>query len=413
MIVLYGTTWQGVVMLRPVIYHQIPSSRLIPSLRAVLLHRRHLISHPFGSSKQLLSTTTTPCVTSAGSNQNLFTYTAGRYIFNEKRRLEKRYDEFDVEALKTVAASSVGPSADYTFWRVKRASLDLDRRPWRDHRDYVRSVGCREFEWTRRYGKPQQNDFPHNNIVKGDISPGIYLDLLQKFLSLAPYILPEDRESPMNMPTMRHPDLNPSNVFVLDSCEISCIVDWQHSSILPLILTAGNPPLFKNPDSEPPASLEKPSLSDDYNSLGPEERSKTEELHRRRMLFYLYMVFNGRDNKAHLEALRYPLLPFRQHLVDRAGRQWSGNVITLKRALIRLTERWEQLGNNLKKKPCPVNFNEEESEEFYRVEKDWFKATILLEHWRSLLDDLGEDGRVRNEAYEAVMETTRRLRRSG
>ncbi|PLB47161.1 hypothetical protein P170DRAFT_511807 [Aspergillus steynii IBT 23096] len=215
----------------------------------------------------------------------------------------------------------IGPSADYMFWRGKRAALELDRGPWRDHRDYIRSVGQRELEWTSRYGKPQQNDFPHNTIVKGEVSPGTYLDLLRKFISISPYILPESREDPMNMPTLRHPDLNPSNVFVSDSCEISCIVDWQHSSILQLLLTAGNPPLFDNPDSEPPSSLEKPSLPEDYSSLSREEQSRADELHRRRMLFYLYMVFNGRDNKTHLEALRYPLSPLRQHVVDRAGRQ--------------------------------------------------------------------------------------------
>ncbi|KAE8397671.1 hypothetical protein BDV37DRAFT_265137 [Aspergillus pseudonomiae] len=172
----------------------------------------------------------------------------------------------------------------------------------------------------------------------------------------------------MNMPILRHPgnshslilhrnlmlinpDLNPSNVFVSDTCEVSCIVNWQHSSILPLLLTAGNPPLFENPDSEPPKGLEKPSLPENYSSLSPEEQSNADELHRRRMLFYMYMVFNGRDNKAHLEALRYPLMSLRQHIVDRAGRQWSGNVITLKGALIRLTEHVLK-GTGLRRRYC-------------------------------------------------------------
>ncbi|GAB1198021.1 hypothetical protein APSETT444_007327 [Aspergillus pseudonomiae] len=171
-----------------------------------------------------------------------------------------------------------------------------------------------------------------------------------------------------------------------------------------------NPPLFENPDSEPPKSLEKPSLPENYSSLSPEEQSNADELHRRRMLFYLYMVFNGRDNKAHFEALRYPLMSLRQHIVDRAGRHWSGNVIALKGALIRLTEYWEQLVNDIEKTRCPVNFSKKESEDFYRVEGDWFKATILLEHWRSLLDDPGEDGWVRHESYEAVMETNKKLK---
>ncbi|OOF93889.1 hypothetical protein ASPCADRAFT_132230 [Aspergillus carbonarius ITEM 5010] len=305
----------------------------------------------------------------------------------------------------------IGPSADYMFWRGRRAVLDLDRGPWKDHRDYVRSMGQRELEWTTKHGRPQQNDFPHNNMVKGEISPDIYADLLRTYITISPHILPGDRANPMNKPTMRHPDLNPSNVFVTESCEVSCIIDWQHCSILPLLLAAGNPPLFRNPDSEPPNGLAKPSLPEDYDSLSPEEKSQANELHRRRMLFYLYMVFNGKDNKPHLQALRYPLLAMRQHAVERADRQWSGNVITLKGALIRLCENWEQLiADRQQQVECPISFDNKDVEEFLVVEDHWFKATILLQHWRSFLDDLGQDGWVRHEFYEQVVQTNKELK---
>ena len=200
-------------------------------------------------------------------------------------------------------------------------------------------------------------------------------------------------------------------MFVTESCEVSCIIDWQHCSILPLLLAAGNPPLFRNPDSEPPNGLAKPSLPEDYDSLSPEEKSQANELHRRRMLFYLYMVFNGKDNKPHLQALRYPLLAMRQHAVERADRQWSGNVITLKGALIRLCENWEQLiADRQQQVECPISFDNKDVEEFLVVEDHWFKATILLQHWRSFLDDLGQDGWVRHEFYEQVVQTNKELK---
>ncbi|KAF3396870.1 hypothetical protein DPV78_007933 [Talaromyces pinophilus] len=141
--------------------------------------------------------------------------------------------------------------------------------------------------------------------------------------------------------------------------------DWQHSSILPLLLTARNPPLFENPDPEPPKGIEKLSLPEDYASLSPEEKSHTNELHRRRMLFYLYVVFN-----------------------DRAGRQWSGNIVTLKEALLRLATHWDQLvDGNQEQIQCAVHFDPKEAEEFFVLEDNWFKASILVEHWRSILDD--------------------------
>ncbi|KZF19208.1 hypothetical protein L228DRAFT_224932, partial [Xylona heveae TC161] len=308
---------------------------------------------------------------------------------------------------------SIGPSTDYMFWRGNRASLDLHRGPWRNQLDYIRSIGIRELEWTRRFGKPLENDFPQNNIVKGKVDPKLHLDLLDKYISISPFILPEDRASPMNTPTMRHPaDLTPSNIFVSDSCEISCIIDWQHTTILPLLLTAGNPPLFENPDSGPPKNLEKPSLPEDYASLPPEEKAYADELHRRRMLFYLYMVFNGRDNQSHLDALYYPLLALRQHLVTRAEKPWSGNIVTLKGALIRLVACWDQLiADRGQHMSCPVHFDPSDVEEFYQLEENWFKMNILTEHWLSLLDDLGQDGWVRNESYDSVVQLNQQLRR--
>lgn len=44
---------------------------------------------------------------SSTSDRELFSYTSGRYLYNEKLRLAERYVEFDIEALKKVAAQSV------------------------------------------------------------------------------------------------------------------------------------------------------------------------------------------------------------------------------------------------------------------------------------------------------------------
>ncbi|KAL1980471.1 hypothetical protein VTN96DRAFT_4128 [Rasamsonia emersonii] len=124
------------------------------------------------------------------------------------------------------------------------------------------------------------------------------------------------------------------------------------------------------------------------------------------------MVFNGKDNKAHLNALRYPALMLCQNLVDRVGRQWSGNVITLKGALVRAVAHWDQLvAGKSEQIPCPVHFDPDEVDEFYQIEENWFKATILLEHWRSVLDNLGQDGWVGNESSEKVVELNRQLKK--
>ncbi|EZF30847.1 hypothetical protein H109_04219 [Trichophyton interdigitale MR816] len=300
----------------------------------------------------------------------------------------------------------IGPIADYMFWRGKRANFDLNRGPWRDHCQYLQSIGQRELEWTKKFGKPMMNTFPHNALegIPREVPHDVYIDLLKKYMSLAPYILPQDPADPMNKPTLRHPDLDPRNIFVSDEGEVTCLIDWQYTTILPLLLVTGNPPMFDNPDSDPPKDLEKPCLPPDYDTLSAEEKEHADELHRRRMLFWLYMVFNGRDNKPHLNALRYPLLMPRQHLADRAGRQWSGDIITLKGAILRIVLNWDMvLGSRAGTIECPVEFTDKEQEEFHTLEEHWFQFNFLTEHWRSRLDHINEDGWVRNESYDKVV----------
>lgn len=42
-------------------------------------------------------------------------------------------------------------------------------------------------------------------MLKGEILPSLCIDLLEKYLSTSPYILPEGRGSPLKKPTLRHP----------------------------------------------------------------------------------------------------------------------------------------------------------------------------------------------------------------
>ena len=58
-----------------------------------------------------------------------------------------------------------------------------------------------------------------------------------------------------------------------------------------------------------------------------------------------------------------------------------------------------------------MHFDADDEEDFLHIEGQWFTATTLLEYWRSVLDDLGQDGWVRNESYEKVVEMNRRLKR--
>lgn len=193
-----------------------------------------------------------------------------------------------------------------------------------------------------------------------------------------------------------------------ETFKITKIIDWQHTIITPLLLAAGHPRLFENPDAEPPETLEAPQPPEGYDSLDSETKSQVDELLRRRYLFYLYRVLNGAKNKLHLSAFYDPILLPRQHLVEYAGRQWSGNLMTLRGALIRMHDYWSLLATKLEK--CPIDFSEAELKKHYEEEPTWFDATALVNYWRDELGGLSEEGWVRTEMYDHAMKENEGLR---
>ncbi|KAF2877225.1 mitochondrial inner membrane protein-domain-containing protein [Massariosphaeria phaeospora] len=145
--------------------------------------------------------------------------------------------------------------------------------------------------------------------------------------------------------------------------------------------------------------LVAPQLSEDIASLPEEEQVEAHELFRRRLLFFGYRVLNSHFNQLHIAALRDPLLLGRQMLVDRAGREWAGNLMTLKGAVIRTSQFWQHLPDVADIK-CPVQFDQAERGQFADDEDGWLKMSITVEHWRRRICNMNEEGWVRNEEYE-------------
>lgn len=134
--------------------------------------------------------------------------------------------------------------------------------------------------------------------------------------------------------------------------------------------------------------------------MSSEDRAQADELIRRQSLFYLYRIFNGANNKIHLRALHDPLILSRQHLVDFAGRQWSGNLMSLRGSLMRIRDFWAHVPGNDRGLECPISFSEEELAEQSENEPMWYNLNHLVSHWRDELGGLSEEGWVRADNYD-------------
>jgi aminoglycoside phosphotransferase (APT) family kinase protein len=80
--------------------------------------------------------------------------------------------------------------------------------------------------------------------------PSVHQDSLQKYLQVSKHLMPQVN-SKLLRPIIRHPDLRPSNIFVSDDFEITSLIDWQSSVILPLCLQSGIQPTWTIPQIPP------------------------------------------------------------------------------------------------------------------------------------------------------------------
>jgi aminoglycoside phosphotransferase (APT) family kinase protein len=294
----------------------------------------------------------------------------------------------------------IGPIADYMFWYGRRAGLNLNRGPWTNSAEYLQSVAQKEIEWTKRFGKPMEPDFPFNAMGLGIQAPEEYIKLLERFQALTPHLLPKDPKHSFNQPVLRHPDPTPANIFISpETGRITCLIDWQHSIVQPRLLAVSYPSTFANPDSSMDPTLTFPQLPADLATRPIADQVAERELHRRRVLFHAYRVFNQHLNKPHLHALNDPLQFDRQLLVDAASQQWCGNLVTLKSLLVPAVQSFEYLPD-VAGIACPVSFSAAELDRFGDTEDRWIKASMWVEVWRARVPGMREEGWVENGEFE-------------
>jgi len=144
------------------------------------------------------------------------------------------------------------------------------------------------------------------------------------YVKVARHTIPEKEE--LNQPTIRHPDLSPSNIFISPSGEITGLVDWQYSAILPVFLQAKIPKHFQNYGDEDSENFRPPKLPENLDALTEDEKERETELYRQRQLHYFYLGSTSYRNKPHFHAMGTHDLVVRNRLYDIAARPLGGGL---------------------------------------------------------------------------------------
>ncbi|OJK00903.1 hypothetical protein ASPACDRAFT_1887630 [Aspergillus aculeatus ATCC 16872] len=125
-----------------------------------------------------------------------------------------------------------GPTTQRSFWGDDERGLEMDKGP---------SIAKREISRIRTaHGRSSNVTTP---VGKTRRSRDAHIQLLERFLTVLPYILPPEE---ILTPVLLHSDLHHHNIFVdlSDPTNISSIIDWQTVYTVPMFMQARYPSMF-------------------------------------------------------------------------------------------------------------------------------------------------------------------------
>lgn len=128
-----------------------------------------------------------------------------------------------------------------------------------------------EIRFIKTHARPRRN---YHQSSAGPELPKEALDLLDRYLRLAPSMVPPWGTDDTHSPTLWHPHLYLDNVFVdPETKQITRIIDWQSAAVMPLLYQCGVSRMFKHPGTVADGwALSE--LPEDYDNLDQSEKAK-------------------------------------------------------------------------------------------------------------------------------------------
>ncbi|KZV92571.1 hypothetical protein EXIGLDRAFT_710167 [Exidia glandulosa HHB12029] len=276
----------------------------------------------------------------------------------------------------------IGPSVEHRLWSKNDFcdTLDVDRGSWPDVASFLRSRVEFQRAWIKAYAAPPKL-YTMLNLPPQLQQPNAHLRLLDQYESVARHFIPKDDR--LLRPTLAFRDSIPGNIFLSQDAlargevQLSSVIDWQHSALLPSYLQSRIPRFIEN-------SI--PVLDQEVDDV------EKEQSHLRKTYHALYQD-TGLDV---VWAALLPLggrTPMQRSLPLLASACWDAGYTRLKRELITASRHW----------PAIEISQQAADEEAYTEAVEW--RTYV----QSELGIAG-DGWVDHEEYDRAVELNRGLR---
>lgn len=330
----------------------------------------------------------------------------------------------EISSLNDSSRFCIGPSTEYLWWYQKRNELAANRGPCRNpylydpapanryisgknSEEVLKAIGEREILWLRKFGEKRYPREPFYRELYGGqkVDPQVQISHLLDYLKVAPHLVPKAEQ--LNVPTIRHPDLSPSNIFISDSGDITGIIDWQHTTILPIFIQAKIPKHFQNYGDDDSENFRRPKLAEDFATMADSDKEAEIELYRRRQVHYFYLGYTSDLNKAHFHAMANHDLVLRNQLYDTAGRPWEGDNTSLQAQLIKTIAQWSEIASP--EDDPPVRYSSTEVEECLDRDTKQKNVDEQMQHMRDFIG-INIDGLVLNEEFESARERAKLIK---
>ncbi|RMD43642.1 hypothetical protein DV735_g1434, partial [Chaetothyriales sp. CBS 134920] len=308
----------------------------------------------------------------------------------------------------------IGPDAALEWWCDGRDSLAIDRGPFADPCQLMEAVARKELAWLRQFGRARFPFHRHHRefLDYKKSSPDEHIKHLEMYLQVSSHLVPKAQPALLR-PTIRHPDLQPHNIFVSDDLSIVGLIDWQHSSVLPLFLQAGVPKYWQNPSDEP-VVIEKPSLPPNYETLDKAEQARAMDIYRQKQSHLMYLGYTSKFNSSHMDAYLIEGLPFKRRIFEHARAPWEGENIPLQTDLILTMQNWQGLtgspgGHEQVPIACPISFPQAEADECLRQDLLLKEVDAEMENVRETIG-IASDGWVPTNEYDGAVKKNEFIR---
>ena len=153
--------------------------------------------------------------------------------------------------------------------------------------------------------------------------------------------------------------------------------------------------------------MTRPLLQENLDDLDEIQKSREEELHRRRLVHCHYIKNTEEYNELHSAALTDSMDVLRRRFFCHASDLWEGETLALKVALIEVTENWETLTGE--GPPCSFVFDAEDVRKTMNLDAEQGEADESREAYQNMIG-FEPEGWVPSEHYGEAMTRSKWLK---